>query len=172
MYHLEARNSRNSIKESFSLCLDWWRRYPLLRGCLSSQAMLTAGWLKFPLQLICLLSVSVWKWSPQQACHPSAAAHPCSASTARWQHCGSQCNAHCTGFLYPLQSWFKFLIFLAPSYLCPLLNTFVLLGTLKEAGHIPFSHASYRRSLEGTHDSGGRAGKPWRWQRRSLEKFL
>lgn len=31
--------------------------------------------------------------------------------------------------------------------------------------------ASYRSSLEGTHNSGGRAGKPWRWQQRSLEKF-
>lgn len=92
-----------------------------------------------------------------------------STMTTLWL--SAQCSLYRLSLLFA-KSRFKFRIFLVPSYLRPLLNTFVLPGSLKEAGHITSSRASYGRSLEGTDNSGGQAGKPWRWQRRSLEKFL
>lgn len=125
----------------------------------------------------CVCSVFQGEREAHRACHPSNPSQPCSANIAQGRHlrwCGFQRNSHCTSFLYPLQSQLKSPLS-SSSYSRPFLNTCALLNTLKEAGwgRIIPSHASYRRSLEATHNaSGGRAGEHWRWQQRSLEKLL
>lgn len=56
-----------------------------------------------------------------------------STTTTLWL--SVQCSLYRLSLLFA-KSRFKFRIFLVPSYLRPLLNTFVLPGSLKEAGHI------------------------------------